>query len=79
MMDSVLHECGPPLCLGLVRGIAGEAARSELDALIEPLKKLVFRQPRAKQWLSDALFNASFPSPLVSDIDKKIWLQKVMK
>ena len=79
MVDSVIHEYGPLLCLGLVRGIAGEAARSELDALIEPLKKVVFRQPKAKLWLSDALFNASFPSPLVSDADKKIWLQKVMK
>ncbi|KAL9119683.1 MAG: hypothetical protein Q9187_003767 [Circinaria calcarea] len=79
MVDSVIHEYGPLVCLGLVRGIAGEAARSELDALIEPLKKLVFRQPRAKQWLSDALFNDSFPSPLVSETDKKIWLQKVMK
>lgn len=75
----VLHEYGPQLAHILVRSIAGEAARSELDVLAEPLKKLVCAQPRAKAWLQDALTNATFPSAKVSESEKRVWLQRIMR
>lgn len=75
----VLHEFGPQLAHILVRNIAGEAARSELDMLAEPLKKLVFAQPNAKAWLQDALMSATFPSPKVGESEKRVWLQRIMK
>jgi len=75
----VLHEYGPQLAHILVRSIAGEAARSELDVLAEPLKKLVFAQPRAKAWLQDALTSATFPSTKVGESEKRVWLQRIMR
>lgn len=73
-----VHEYGPQLAHILVRSIAGEAARSELDVLAEPLKKLIFAQPRAKAWLQDALMSATFPSTKVGESEKRVWLQRIM-
>ena len=75
----VLQEYGPQLAHILVRSIAGEAARSELDVLAEPLKKLVFAQPRARAWLQDALMSDTFPSSKVSESEKRVWLQRIMR
>ena len=79
MVDGATQFYGPDLARALMRGIGGEAARSDLDSLSEPLKKLVYKQSRAKQWLRDALASDDFPSQVVSDVDKRIWLQKVVK
>ncbi len=67
------------LAQALVYNIGGHAARSELDKLSDPVKKLVMRQVNAKAWLETALLDASFPSDKVSDKDKKLFLQKIMK
>ena len=79
MLDGAIQEYGPLLSRALMRGIGGDAARSELDALAEPLKKLISNEPKAKMWLADALSGDSFPSQLVGDTEKRRWLQKVMK
>ena len=63
----------------LIQGIGGRAARSELDTLAEPLKKMTFAQPSAKIWLSNALYNGDFPSDKVGDTEKRMWLHKIMK
>lgn len=76
---SVTQQYGPPLCQILVRNIGGEAARSELDVLSEPLKKLIFAQPQAKMWLSNALSSKDFPSQKVGTVEKRVWLQKILK
>lgn len=70
---------GPELCHTLIRGISGEAARSDLDTLAEPLRKLVVSHPKSRKWLEDALFSYSFTSQKVSERDKNIWLQKIMR
>jgi len=67
------------LAQALIYNISGHAARSELDKLSEPLKKLVVRQINAKSWFGAALLDANFPSDKVSDKDKQIFLQKIMK
>lgn len=73
-----MHEYGPQLCHALVRNISGDAARSELDVISLPFKRMVFAQPQARTWLSDALQSDSFTSVKVDDTMKRLWLQKVM-
>jgi hypothetical protein len=61
-IDNVLQHLGPMLAEALIYNIGGQAARSELDKLSDPLKKLVTRQVRSKSWLEAALSGNSFPS-----------------
>ncbi|KZF19191.1 ARM repeat-containing protein [Xylona heveae TC161] len=77
-INNIMAHMGPLLAVTLVRSIAGGAPRSDLDALAEPLKKLVFKQPRAKTWLEGALYGDAFPSDKVDQKERRIWLQKVM-
>ena len=79
MTRNVMSEYGPKLTHAMVQNFGGEAARSELDTLAEPLKRLVAAQPMAKTWLSEALFNETFPSQKVGPTDKRMWLQKIMR
>ncbi|KAI9818503.1 MAG: hypothetical protein M1827_000562 [Pycnora praestabilis] len=78
-IDSIMQELGPILAAALVKNIGGDAARSELDMIAEPLKKLVFKQQRAKSWLEAALTADTFPSQKVDATEKRVWLQKVLK
>lgn len=74
-----MQTYGSQLSYALIINIGGAAARSDLDVLAEPLKKLVSLHPRAKVWLTEALWSESFPSQKVSAAEKRIWLQKIMK
>lgn len=67
------------LAQALVYNIGGYAARSEVDKLADPLKKLMFRQAHAKKWFEGALMADNFPSDKVSASDKKVFLQKIVK
>ena len=78
-IEVAMKQYGPRLCHILVRQIGGEAARSELDVFAEPLKRLVFAQLQAKQWLASALDNDNFPSKKVGPTEKRMWLQKIIK
>lgn len=60
-------------------GVGGQALRSDLDTLAEPLKALVICQPKAKTWLTDALSSETFPSKNIGPTEKRIWLQKILK
>jgi len=62
-----------------VFNIGGDAARSDLDKLCDPLKKLVVRQLRSKSWLEAALLSENFPSNKVTSKDKTVFLQKLMR
>ncbi|KAH6636082.1 armadillo-type protein, partial [Chaetomium tenue] len=53
---NAMTHLGPLIAAALVRNIGGHAARSELDKLCEPLKKLVGTHPGAQGWLQGALF-----------------------
>ncbi|KAK5000317.1 member of the karyopherin-beta [Elasticomyces elasticus] len=74
---SVLQRFGQPLCLALIQQIGGDAQRSELDFICEPVKALVRNQPNARQWLEAALVDQSFPSKRVGDAEKKKFLLQV--
>ncbi len=77
-IDSAMVHLGPHVALSLMRNIGGNASRSELDKLSEPLKKLVHHL-HAQDWLARALRDPSFPSSQVSDDDKALFLRKVIK
>ncbi len=74
-----MSRYGPFITEILVQRIAGEASRSELDMLAQPLRKIVTFQPSARAWLSDALNSNAFPSQKVNQDDKRIWLNKIMR
>ncbi|ROT38867.1 hypothetical protein SODALDRAFT_311989 [Sodiomyces alkalinus F11] len=78
LAEEALTQLGPSLAFSLIRGIGGNAARSELDKLCEPLKKLVSRHAKAQVWLSSALFDQSFPGYQLSQADKSVFLKKVI-
>lgn len=79
MLDAIMQAFGPKLAIALMGEIGGDAARSELDTLAEPLKKLVVSQPKAKEWLNASLYSDQFQSRIVGDAEKKVFLQKIIR
>ncbi|KAF9869360.1 hypothetical protein CkaCkLH20_13171 [Colletotrichum karsti] len=78
-IDHAISQLGPLLAQSIVRNIGGNASRSELDRLSEPLKKMVSHQVKARVWLEQALFDPSFPGQQVSADEKAVFLKKVIK
>lgn len=78
-ITNALQHLGPLLAQALIYNIGGAAARSELDKLSDPLRKLVVSQVRAKSWLEAALIDGNFPSDKVDQKEKMVFLTKVMK
>jgi len=74
-----LQQLGPLLAQALVYNFGGNAARSELDRLCEPLKKLVARQVRFKSWFEAALLADTFPNAKVTAKDKSAFVQKLIR
>ena len=70
---------GPHLATSLVKNVTGEAARSDLDYLAEPLKKLVVSQPKSRVWISHALEVETQANKHIGDNEKRIWLQKIFR
>ncbi|XMA12621.1 hypothetical protein WAI453_005412 [Rhynchosporium graminicola] len=77
-IENAVSHLGPHLAQALIYNISGQAARSELEKLSDPIKKLVVRQMHAKAWFEAALFDASFPSEKVTTGEKKVFLAKIM-
>lgn len=75
-INAAMEQLGPLLAEALIYNIGGNASRSELDKIVEPLKKLVVRQVRAKSWLSNAL--QSLQNERIDDSAKKKFLQKLI-
>jgi hypothetical protein len=73
-----MRTLGPMIAQSLVQNIGGNAARSELDKLSDPLKKLVVEQAQAQSWLEQALLSDSFPSSQVSREQKLTFLKKII-
>lgn len=74
-----MNQFGPVLAQSLIQNVGGNAARSELDKLSDPLKKLVFQNANARQWLEAALNDSSFPSDKVSLEDRALFLKKITR
>lgn len=78
-IDTLLEHLGPMIADALIYNISGNAARSELDKVCDPLKKFVARHRSSKAWLENALSSDNFASDRVSDSEKRAFLQKIMK
>lgn len=78
-IDTALEHLGPMIADALIYNISGNAARSELDKVCDPLKKFVARHRSSKAWLENALSSGNFASDRVSDSEKRAFLQKIMK
>ncbi|KAL9103509.1 MAG: hypothetical protein Q9163_001465 [Psora crenata] len=74
---AALNIYGPQLCHVLAMQIGGECARSQLETIAEPLRKLVPAQPQARRWLMEALDRPDFPSSSVGAEEKRLWIQKI--
>jgi len=74
-----MEQLGPLLAQALIYNIGGNAARSELDKLSEPLKKLVVSQVRSKKWLEAALLGDGVSSQNITTKEKIVFLQKIIK
>lgn len=73
------NSLGPLVAQTLMENIGGNAARSELDKLSDPLKKLITNQVHAQQWLQAALFREDFPgNKCVGAEEKMLFLKKVV-
>ncbi|KAM4055643.1 importin 13 [Hirsutella rhossiliensis] len=77
-IKGAMDALGPPLTQSLARNIGGNASRSELDRLSEPVKKLVSRHPKAREWLQSGLSHSSFPSDKVSSEQKILFVKKLV-
>ncbi len=69
----------PLVTQALIRNIGGNASRSELDKLSEPLKKLIVQRVQAQAWLERALGDPSFPSSMVSVEEKALFVKKLIR
>lgn len=70
---------GPLIAQSLMQNIGGNASRSELDKLSDPLKKLIANQVHAQQWIEAALFKEDFPgNKCVSAEEKTLFLRKIV-
>ena len=78
-IDSALQHLGPILANAIVFNIGGNASRSELEKLADPIKKMVVSRRESKSWFEAALNADSFPSDKVTAADKAIFLQKIIK
>jgi hypothetical protein len=78
-IDGAMARLGPIISKALICNIGGDAARSELDKLSEPLKKLVSQQRKAQVWLEAALFDEDFPSQRISNDDKTKFIKRIVR
>lgn len=65
--------------LNMLKGLGGGCQRSEIDTMTEPLRKLVVRQAKAKSWLLAAFAKDGISGPNVSDNDKRLFVDKVIR
>ncbi|KAI9677472.1 MAG: hypothetical protein M1817_006426 [Caeruleum heppii] len=77
-MSELLDRLGPPLAEALIFNIGGNGSRSDLDAIAEPLKKMIFKHAGSRAWLEAALAQPSFSSAKVNETEKRLFLQRLM-
>lgn len=70
---------GPVLARSLIRNVGGNAARSELDKLCEPLKKLVSNHAGSRAWIEESLYDPTFPGHHLSHEERGIFLKKIIR
>ena len=74
-----MSSVGPLLAFALVLNIGGNASRSELDFIAEPVKKLARKHKMSKSWLESALHSPYFPSDKVRPDEKQRFLSQIIR
>ncbi|CCX34609.1 armadillo-type protein [Pyronema domesticum] len=74
--DLILGDCGERLMGKLMWEITGGCQRSEVDDVVEPLKKLVTKRMETKKWMQKAMGQLQVTT--LTDADKRIWIEKVV-
>lgn len=77
--ENIIGLVGPLVAEALIINIGGNASRSELDLIAEPLKKLVTKHPMVRQWIESTLFGPKFPSDKVGPAEKRKFLSQVIR
>ena len=78
-IEQAVAQLGPAVSRCLMKGIGGDASRSELDKLSDPLKKLVTSHVAAPSWLEAALLDPLFPGTRLSLEEKTRFLKKIIR
>lgn len=78
-IDKITEGCGPRLAEKLCLAVGGGCARSEVDVMTEPLRKLIVKNLKSKSWLMEALKPDGFPSANLSERDKRVFIEKVIR
>ena len=76
-INEVMAAYGPKFASILVHQIGGQALRSDLDYLCEPLKALLLNQGNVQTWLQHGLLD-DFPSPNVPVCERTKFLRHVL-
>ncbi|KAH8170791.1 hypothetical protein LIA77_09572 [Sarocladium implicatum] len=75
---TMMRTLGPMLSQALARNIGGQASRSELAKLSEPVKKLVSCYPQSKNWLETAFEDPEASGPNVTREDRSLFVKKLI-
>jgi hypothetical protein len=76
--EAFMTQIGLGMAQSLVSQISGGAARSELDAICKPLKKMIEKRVEARPWLVHAM-NSHCLSPNVTMAEKGAFLEKILR
>ncbi|PNH35873.1 hypothetical protein BJF96_g1073 [Verticillium dahliae] len=76
--ETATGQLGPLLARSLIKNIGGGGARSELDKLSEPLKKMISQHSKSRSWLGDALRDEHCVGYQVTQQDREAFLKKVI-
>ena len=77
-INQVMALYGPKFTASLVRQFGGQAQRSDLDYLCEPLKALLLNQGSTQAWLQQGLQDGTFPSSKVGVDERMRFLRQIM-
>ncbi|KAM7199107.1 Armadillo-type fold [Naviculisporaceae sp. PSN 640] len=72
------NRLGPLVAQTLVDNVGGDAYRSEIVKVGEPLRKLIMNHVHAQQWLQAALFREDFPATNIGADAKMLFLKKIV-
>lgn len=77
-MNQIMEMYGPRFVACLMRQIGGQAQRSDLDFLCEPLKALLLHQRNVQKWLQEGIASDSLQNPNVSSDDRQKFLRQLV-
>ena len=78
-LDASVGSEGLRLGEALMFAVGGNVPRSELEAVMPPLRRLISNRKEAHNWCWMALCHDDFPSKRMSEEEKRVFLHKILK